>query len=193
MPELEPLRQLVGGLDRAELNRFAFLESFVRFMAAAVGCTRAGAWVFRGDGRERWSQCIAMYDQRVDALVTVTDMLPSEVQPYFDALLRDGVVIADDARNHPATRVFLDEYLLPLDVHSLLDVCFSVNGQLFGTFSCEQAGAIQRWTGAQVRLLRRIASTASLALLRAATAVPDTAPGALWDPPSPWPPVKPPA
>jgi GAF domain-containing protein len=187
MDELAPLRQLVGELDRGEIEREAFLDGFVRHVAALIGCTRAGVWVFQDRAGERISHCIAMYDARPDALVAVTDMVGSEAGAYFDALLADGFVAAADARADPATRVFLDEYLLPLDVRSLLDVCFSVNGRLFGTFSCEQVGTTMDWTVAQLTLLRRIASTVSLALMRAASATVDTAPGALWDPPTPWP------
>ncbi len=41
------------------------------------------------------------------------------------------------------------------------------------------------WMPRQLRLLRRIASRASLTLLHAVTATVDTTPGALWDPSSP--------
>ena len=81
--------------------------------------------------------------------------------------------------------MFLADYLLPLDLHSVLDVCFSVNGVLFGTFSCEQAGAPVVWSQRQVQLLRQIGSRASLALLHAANAHSDTQPAALWEPSSP--------
>jgi GAF domain-containing protein len=187
MPELEPLRSVVGALDRGEIDRGEFLERFVRYLAAAIGCSRAGVWVFRDQQGERISRCVAMYDAARDALVDVTDMVPSEVGAYFDALLRDGAVVAPDARSHPAAGVFLEEYLRPLDVQSLMDVCFSVNGVLFGTFSCEQVGSRMDWTPQQLALLRRVASTASLALMRAASAGFDTAPSALWDSATPWP------
>ncbi|MGD9836111.1 MAG: hypothetical protein AB7U92_25450, partial [Piscinibacter sp.] len=67
----------------------------------------------------------------------------------------------------------------------LLDVCFSINGVPFGTFSCEQAGQPLVWTQRQAQMLRQVGSRASLALLHAATAMPDTQPAALWEPSSP--------
>jgi GAF domain-containing protein len=184
--ELGSLHQLIGALDRAEIDREAFLVRFMRGVAAAIGCSRAGFWVFRDERGERILHCVAMYDATRDALVQVTDMVPSDVEPYFDALLRDGCVVAADARTHPSTSCFLDEYLLPLDVRSLMDVCFSVNGVLFGTFSCEEVGSTRQWTGGQLALLRRIAAAASLALARAAKPELDTAPAALSEPASPW-------
>src|SRR5438045_2210026 len=72
-----------------------------------------------------------------------------------------------------------------LDVRSMLDVSFSVNGNLYGCFSCEQIGGTQSWTPHQVKLLRRMASRVSLALMNAITSNVDTAPGALWEPSTP--------
>jgi GAF domain-containing protein len=117
--------------------------------------------------------------------VSALDIDGDSAPEYFRALVRDGAVMAADARHDPATAGFGAGYLVPMDVYSLLDVNFSVNGLMFGTFSCEQVGEIQQWTPRQLRLLRRIAARASLSLLQAVTATVDTTPGALWDPSSP--------
>jgi len=76
-------------------------------------------------------------------------------------------------------------YLVPSDVYSMMDVGFSVNGMLFGTFSCEEVGATMAWTQRQLQLLRKTASRASLSLLHAVTSQVDTDPGALWETSSP--------
>ena len=94
-------------------------------------------------------------------------------------------MIAPDARTHPATRGFADDYLAPLEIRSLLDVCFSVNGVPFGMFSCEQIGVPMDWTLRQLQQLRQIGSRASLTLVRAAAAATDTGPASLWDTSSP--------
>jgi hypothetical protein len=70
-------------------------------------------------------------------------------------------------------------------VRSLLDVSFSVNGVLYGAFSCEQVGNTMAWTQQQVNLLRQISARASLTLMHAINAQVDTAPGALWEPSTP--------
>ena len=62
---------------------------------------------------------------------------------------------------------------------------FSVNGTLYGSFSCEQIGTSQEWTPHQVQLLRRMASRVSLALMHTITSHVDTGPGALWEPSTP--------
>jgi hypothetical protein len=62
-----------------------------------------------------------------------------------------------------------------------MDVSFSVNGSLFGTFVCEQRGAPVEWSQRQLQMLRKIASRASLTLMQVVNASVDTAPGALWE------------
>jgi len=185
MPDVNDIQEICARLDRGEIDRDRFFEDLTRALADLIGCTRAGVWVFLDTAEGRALRCLAMYDRRVDRIVGATDMLNAAVGPYFETLLGEGCVVASDARQHAATRVFLDEYLLPLDIHSVLDVCFSVNGVLFGTFSCEQSGAPVTWTQRQVQLLRQIGSRASLALLHAASAHSDTQPASLWEPSSP--------
>ena len=82
---------------------------------------------------------MAMYDRRLDRIVGAADIYNADSGPYFRDAGARGLRGRPDARHHPATVGFLDNYLLPLDLHSLLDVCFSINGVPFGSFSCEQA------------------------------------------------------
>jgi GAF domain-containing protein len=175
------IQQICGSLDRGDLDNAQFLEQFNRAVAANMGCTRAGTWVLIETAEGRALRCVAMYDGLQDRIVGGTDILMSESPAYFDALLRDGCVVASDARTHPATLCFLQDYLLPKDIRSVLDVGFSVNGVLFGVFSCEQVGASQAWTQRQLQTLRQIGALASLTLMHAVNVSVDTAPGALWE------------
>ena len=179
------VHEICGRLDRGEIDRDQFFDQLTRAVADLIGCTRCGVWVFVDTAEGRALRCMAMYDRRVDRIVGAADIFNGGSGPYFGTLVREGCVIASEARRHPATAGFLDDYLLPLDLHSLLDVCFSINGVPFGTFSCEQAGQPLVWSQRQVQMLRQVGSRASLALLHAATAMPDTQPAALWEPSSP--------
>ena len=181
MPDTQPIYALCGLLERNEIDGPTFFARFARALADLVGCSRAGVWMFVDEGGSRLLRCIAMYDATLDLMVQVEDIASAGNGAYLDALLRDDCVVATDARANPATVCFLHDYLEPLNIHSLLDVCFSVNGVPFGIFSCEQIGAPVAWSLRQLQLLRQIGSRASLTLLRAATASVGTAPGALWE------------
>lgn len=185
MPDPQDIQDICARLDRGETNRTQFLEAFTREMAVLIGCSRAGVWMFIDTADGRALRCMAMYDRVRDHMVEAIDMSTACAQVYFDALERDGSVVAPDARNDPTTHAFLDTYLLPLDIHSILDVSFSVNGVMFGIFSCEQIGQPVKWTQRQLQWLRQIASRASLTLLNAATAQAETEMDPLWEPSAP--------
>jgi len=185
MSDLDAIQRICGLLDREEIDRSEFLELFTHRMAVDIDCSRAGVRILLDSAETRILRCVAMFDLTSEHLVSVPDIVGDHAQAYFETLMRDGAVVAADARKDPLTSAFAEGYLLPAGVHSLLDVNFSVNGLMFGTFSCERLGAPGPWMPRQLRLLRRIASRASLTLLHAVTATVDTTPGALWDPSSP--------
>ena len=185
MSQLVGVQRICGLLDRGEIDRVEFLVQLTHRMAAEIGCSRAAVRLLIHSDEGPALRTIAMHDAASGQPVRVPDMTGGDSAPYFDALLHDGSVVVPDVAATPALAAFMPRYLGPQDVRSLLDVGFSVNGVLYGTFSCEQVGAPQHWTPRQLRLLRRIAARASLSLLQAVTATVDTNPGALWDSSSP--------
>jgi GAF domain-containing protein len=185
MPDPHDIQEICSRLDRGEIDRSQFLEAFTREMAVLIGCSRAGVWMFIDTAEGRTLHCMAMYDREHDRMVDAVDMAIADTSLYFEALEQEGAVMAPDARSHPATRGFREGYLLPLDIRSVLDVSFSVNGVMFGIFSCEQVAAPMKWTQRQLQWLRQIGSRASLTLLNAATAQADSTMDAMWEPSSP--------
>jgi GAF domain-containing protein len=184
MPDLMAVQQICGLLDRGEISRMEFVEQLTRSMAAEIGCHRAAVRLLIHGQAGPSLRTLALFDGQCARMRQVEDMTADDTTPYFEALLRDGTVVSTDVAASPAAP-FLPGYLRPHDVRSLLDVGFSVNGVLYGTFSCEQVGEKLAWTQAQVKLLRRISARASLTLMHAINAEIDTAPGALWEPSTP--------
>ncbi|HEV7914578.1 MAG TPA: GAF domain-containing protein [Albitalea sp.] len=185
MPDLLAVQRICGLLDRGEIDRVEFLEQFTRRMAVDIGCTRAAVRMLINAPEGTALRSMAMYDSASDGLIRVPDMTSTDPRPYFDALLRDGAIVAADCLMHPATAPFVASYLEPQGVRSLMDIGFSVNGVLYGSFSCEQLGATMSWSQPQLTLLRQIGSRASLTLMHAISSQIDTTPGALWEPSTP--------
>jgi GAF domain-containing protein len=185
MPDVKAVQRICGLLDRGEIDRVQFFEQLTRRMAIDIGCSRAAVRMLINNPEGPALRSMAMYDLASGQLVRVPDMAGADSAPYFDALLRDGCVLAADCLAHPATAPFVAGYLAPQHVLSLLDVTFSINGVLYGCFSCEQLGQPTTWAPQQLSLLRQIAARASLTLMHAITAQIDTTPGALWEPSTP--------
>jgi GAF domain-containing protein len=185
MPDLTAIQNICGMLDRGEIDRVEFLQKLTRSMAAEMGCARAAVRLLIQDASGPALRSIALYDAVHDTMLRVPDMTADDARPYFDTLLREGTVVAPNVAASPASQPFIDSYLGPQGVRALLDASYSVNGVLYGAFSCEQVDDPQPWTQQQVNLLRQISSRASLTLMHAINAQIDTTPGALWEPSTP--------
>ena len=175
------LQVISGRLERGESDSAQYLEQLTRFVARQIGCSRAGLRVFVETAEGRALRCVAMYDVGLDRMVSSSDIVHGEASPYIEQLQRDGSVAAGEAMTDPVTAGAPRAYLQTCGVVSLMDMSFSVNGVLFGTFSCEQVGTKVDWTQRKLQALRKIASRASLSLMHVVTASVDTAPGALWE------------
>ena len=181
MSEPSDLQSISGRLERGEIDSSQYLEQLTRFVVAQIGCTRAGLRVLVETAFGRTLRCVAMYDALLDRMVPAVDIDHPEGSGYLARLQSDGNVCIDDVRAEPPTAPSLRAYLEASGIVSLMDMSFSVNGVLFGTFSCEQLGAPVVWSQRQVQALRKIASRASLTLMHVVNAAVDTNPGALWE------------
>lgn len=174
------IQRLCASLENGEINRAAFLEQCTRLVTTSVGCSRAGVWVFRDTARGRTLHCLALHDGVMDRMTRVEDEAGLHVLTYFQTLEHVGYLMAADAQTHFATSGFFGDRLQPNGVCSMMAAGFSVNGQLFGAFTCTQVGCRMEWTRSQLDVLRQIGHRASLAIAsyEARTAL-DTRPATL--------------
>lgn len=181
MPDQNELQIISGRLERGEIDGARFIEQLMHFVAGQIGCSRAGLRLFIDSPAGRALHCFAMYDHRSGQMVEVADIVPEHDCAYLERLQRDGSVTTTHALTDSVTKGAFRDYLTAAGVASLMDMGFSVNGQLFGVFSCEQIGEPVEWTQRQLQRLRKISSRASLSLMHVVNASVDTAPGALWE------------
>ena len=161
------IQALCGQFDRREIAYGRFIEQCTRLIATAIGCSRAGIWLFEDAAEGRLLRCLGIYDRHTDRVTLVPDETSRQVGAYFAALEQAGHVLAVEARSHPATAGFFGEKLSANGVHSLMASAFSINGCLFGAFTCTEVERTMNWTPAQLALLKRIGARVSLALASA--------------------------
>ena len=167
------MRALCVQLAYGHCDRTTFLERCARLTNSTIGCSRTGIWAFVETSSGRILRCLAMYDAVNQRMVHVPDET-NEVGAYFRALDEYGYVMASNAQQHPATAGFFAKRLGARGVRSLLALAFSVNGKVFGAFTCTQVGEKMEWSGKQLAALRLIGGPASLALFKASRFTPDT-------------------
>jgi GAF domain-containing protein len=180
MPHNPRVQELCGRFDRREIDRQQFLERCSQHVAHEIGCSRVGIWMFIETGNGRVLRCLSMYDAVRNRWVRAQEENGPQVDDYFNALTHAGHVVASDVRSHPATARFFQNHWRDSGVHSLLAASFSVNGKLFGAFTCIQTAEPMEWNARQLAALKEISARSSLALSGASTAAAlSTMPGAL--------------
>ena len=166
MNDYRHLQALCSDFDRRELSHARFMEECTRLIAAVIGCSRVGIWLFEDVPDGRALRCLSFYDGTKDRMTRVPDETSAQVGAYFEALEQVGHVLANDARTHPATAGFFSDKVGVNGVSALMAASFSVNGCLFGAFTCTQT-QVTEWSPAQLANLKRMGARVSLALANA--------------------------
>ncbi len=170
--------ELCARFEREEIDRTAFLDDCTRLVSRGIGCSRVGIWVFVDTAAGRVLRCVSMYDRAADRFTRAPDET-HDTDAYFRALREPGYVVAVDARSHEATTGFFADRLQARGVQSLLAASFSVNGTVYGAFTCTEVDRRADWTPQQLATLRQIAARSSLTLFRRSRFTPTTGPGPL--------------
>ncbi|RYF40044.1 MAG: GAF domain-containing protein [Cytophagaceae bacterium] len=164
---IDRLQALLGLLREGSIDGMEFYQRVARIGADAVRSSRAGVWLFRDEVNGCSITCMGMYDRVRGRTTNVPDVHSSQAGLFFDALTSTGHVVADEAVSHPATRLFFEQKITQLNVRSLAATAFSVNGKVYGAFTCTQIDTPRHWTQKEIILLKRLGANASLVLREA--------------------------
>lgn len=175
MADFIDLQTSCGQFERREVSAVRFMEECTRLMASVIGCARVGIWLFEDAAEGRVLRCLSFYDGIKNKMTVVPDETSLQVAAYFEALETVGHVLANDARIHPATAGFFNEKISVNGVRSLMAASFSVNGRLFGAFTCTQI-KVTEWSPVQLATLKRMGARVSLALANASRTSQSTLP-----------------
>ena len=156
-------KKIMDGSIAAE----AFYSELTKTLAEEMGSTRASLWYYPDPVVQASVICLSLYDATDKAWSQGTELKEDDFGPYFEAMRKDGLIVASDARNVAATNCFNEIYFEPLGIYSLLDVGINIAGQPFGLFCCENTTDILEWTPAHVDYLRQVGTLLGFALRKA--------------------------
>ncbi len=135
-----------------------------RICAEALQVARVGIWVFDDDGTLR---CVALHDREQGPQGGGTALAPATLPRYRAALDTCRVLVADDARLHPATAELTAGYLEPHGIGALLDAPVFRDGHLYGVLCHEHVGGARRWTHAEAEFASAVAEVVALMFAQA--------------------------
>jgi GAF domain-containing protein len=143
-----------------------FYKGLTETITKAIGCSRASLWRYSSDLYDQ-VVCLDLYDAGEGVHHQGATLSEDDFGPYFEAMRRDNMIVASQAREHPATTCFNELYFEPNGIYSLLDVGINVAGKPFGLFCCEQVTFEKEWTTADVDTLRSVGVLCGMALKKA--------------------------
>ncbi|TNF33045.1 MAG: PAS domain S-box protein [Gammaproteobacteria bacterium] len=118
-------------------------------LAARTLCVeRASVWLLNETGDAiRYEALYTLSDQRHQYGVEIRR---SGNEDYFIPPHQSSVLVINDALNDPITAGYLDSYIKPNHITSLLDVAIVIQGRLVGVLSHECVGEQHIWTREQI-------------------------------------------
>ena len=120
------------------------LRSILEMSAQALDVERLSMWRF--DDERMSIRCIGIYRRAGCQYESGSVLHRHDAPRYFEALERDRVVAADDARTDPRTCEFRDTYLIPSDIGAMLDVPLRHDNTTVGVLCAEHVGGSRSWT-----------------------------------------------
>lgn len=123
---------------------------------------RVSVWLF--DDQQTKIECVDLFQRTPHDHSQGIELRVVDYPAYFSAMMSQSILPVDDARQDPCTSEFKVGYLDVLNIASMLDASFRLNGQIGGVICCEQVNEPRNWTQSEQNFVRSIANLISLAL-----------------------------
>jgi PAS domain S-box-containing protein len=129
------------GIDSGDFT--ASIQKITEVVSNTLRVDRASIWLLSDDGSR--FECCWLYESCRKKISQGKILITKEFPRYFQAILTDSRINANDAQADPRTCELTQNYLVPLGITSLLDAAIQKNGKLAGVFSLEHTGVKRKW------------------------------------------------
>jgi PAS domain S-box-containing protein len=164
--KLRSQNEVLVRLTRAGFQECEDLGNGLRKITEAAAQTleieRAGVWMYNADHSKIY--CVDLYERSPNRHSDGFELNAAAYPSYFKALQDERTIAAHDARNDPRTKEYLDSYLSPLGITSMLDAPIRVGGQVVGVICHEHLGPARQWTPDEQNFAGSMASIVSLVM-----------------------------
>jgi PAS domain S-box-containing protein len=129
-------------------------------VTSSIGADRCSIWLYNKDKTS--IICQQLYIKSEENWYSDIELFRKDFTPYFDHLLLDPMIIANDAEKHKATSCFSEGYLKPLGIKSMLDVPIIFRGNVIGVI-CIESLTLRNWSDCEVDFAQMLSSLYSFA------------------------------
>ncbi len=146
-----------GNLDKA-------FEIITKLIAQNLYIERVGIWRYEEQKEKIISQKQYQKNETGYEFIQVEDISKEEAPIYFEDVISERNIVADFAKNHPALVEFVDSYLIPLQINSMLDMPYFIDGKLAGVICCETQNKYKNWTAEDISFVKGMTDNITIAI-----------------------------
>ena len=159
--------RVIGALSKLESFLSGDVETLARQVTEqavkVVGCERANVWRFNAD--ETQLVCVDLYEASSGVHSAGMVLNESEYRHEFQALKDATHVAADDALIDPRTTGYVESYLKPLRIKSMLDSVIRVGGQNLGLLCFEHVDRPHHWAQDEIAFALQLADKIGIGIV----------------------------
>jgi two-component system, sensor histidine kinase and response regulator len=164
---LELQNRLLGSVARLEKKFSGDMPAFARALTQSLGRSlaveRVSIWLFNTE--EDQLQCVDLYETGKDAHSAGFVLEESQFGNEFKHVKKNLYVNADDALTDPRTAGYVQPYLKPLGITSMLDCSIASGGRNMGMLCLEHVGQGHQWQNDEISFGCQIADRIGMAIL----------------------------
>ncbi len=140
------------------------IQAITEATAKILEVERVGVWLY--DDSKTYLKSLDLYQNKLNEHIREINLNLKDYPNYLQAIssLQNNIITANDARNDPRTKDFLENYLKPLDIFSMLDAGIWIGEEMVGVICIEKSSQIKYWTIEEEFFVRSIANLVSLAI-----------------------------
>ena len=135
-------------------------KALIKEVTNSINVDRCSIWLYNEDKTS--ILCEQLYVKAEDTFYQNIELFEKDFSGYFEHLIIDPIIIANDAEKHPATKCFTESYLKPLGIKSMLDVPIIYKGNVIGVICIENL-SLRNWEKVEVDFAQMLSSLYSFA------------------------------
>ncbi|MBE9567859.1 MAG: EAL domain-containing protein [Proteobacteria bacterium] len=124
-------------------DRNLTLSKATELSAKALNVERVSIWLFNDD--QTALTCEDMYIHDTGQHESGAILTEKDYSEYFEAIRSSKILVANNAREDSRTEAFLDDYLKPLNIYSMMDSPIIQHERIVGVICHEKTGKIKIW------------------------------------------------
>ncbi len=136
------------------------LRRITSLVAETLEVPRVGIWLYGPD--RRTLVCEDRFDLPTRTHERGASLDVAAIPTYFTALEESSVLAVTDTRSDPRTSEFLDSYIIPQGITSVLDAPIRLDGKVIGVLCCEHVGPVRTWAPEHLSFASEVSKSVSL-------------------------------